>query len=394
MKKYLNLTTVFAAMAAMLMFTACSVDEEQGDNGKFVPTPVKFTAGLNDAAVRITRAYNWEGTTPLWSGTSIVGTWDYDATTAANADKVMLFSVDDTGGAAATAIKGYEYFVSDNSNGLTATDAANNKQFYFMKANETKKVIAWSFGSNTTLLPANFDLDASHKMSYTVDQDQSTSGWNKELLWGYGLITNFAPINVDIPMYHQLARVDIQVRADDAMNAATEVYIGKKDATKTLASEEFLALQGDFTPLLDHKNNTYDITTAYNSTGPVIGAWPTAAPSDHYGAWVAETAASKQYITPHKSAYTDPVAASTQGDHITQYSAVVIPQTHTASTFILFEIVVDGIRYVYVPTTAVTWAAGNQYNYDITVSSSGISVTATIQAWSSGGNTDGSAELD
>lgn len=398
MKKYLNLSAL-ATIAVMLFLTACSADDQENGTS-FVPTPVKFSAGLNDATIAVTRAYSWNGTEDAFANYSIGGAWVYNAT-AANADKVMLFSVNDKNGSAATDIEGYEYYVSATGNVLSATNAATNGQFYWMTSGESKKVIAWSKGKTATLSKSDFDLDATnHYMSYTVSSDQSGATWNEELLWGYGVLTAAGTTNID--MYHQLARVDIQITAKGASNKASDIYIGRNAATTAIAggSEEFLALQGNFTPLLDHKNNLYNVTTDYNSTGPVIGAWPTtvtAVAAAKYGAWTPEVPASKQYIVPHTTAtYSDPVAVSTKGDHVSQYSAVVIPQTHTASKFVLFELVVDGIRYVYIPTTAVTWDAGKQYKYDITVTSTGLSVTATIQNWAHTASEefDGNANLD
>lgn len=397
MKKSILQFSVIAAIAAsMTLTTSCSSDDSVET---FVPTPVQFTVGLNGRTVAKTRTYDWKTGGTVWDNSSIGNTWVYKTTPAdaADADKVMLFSVKDKDGVTATAIEGYEYYVSDASNGLTATDVANNAQFYWMKSGEKKKVIAWSYGTKTTLNKSDFDLDASsHDLSYTVDNDQSSTTWNKELLWGYGIVE--ADGNKNIPMYHQLARIDIQITAKDASNKASSVFIGRNSATTTsiTTGEEFLALKGNFSPVLDHKNNIYNVTTNFTNTPFTPGAWPESAPSQFYGNWSAETAATKQFITPHAVAYTDPVSAGTKGDHISQYSAVVIPQTHAADKFILFEITVDGVRYIYIPDTAVNWEPGKQYGYDITISPSGINVTATIQNWThtSSEEFDGNASLD
>lgn len=378
MKTYLNLTKIFAALVAAVSFTSCSNDDEQNKETSFVPTPVEFGVGLNGIA--ITRA----AATTDWTGTSIANSWDAD-NTAADADKVALISFKDQQNTA-DVIDAHEYYVYSLS-GTTATlkpvTAGSGNQFYWKNATETKKIIAWSLGTNTTIASPKTVPE-----SFTITTDQSDDSFNEELLWGFlslAYADRASSTSYDIPLYHQLARVDVNITANDASAVPSECYYGKHLTTNGGGQ---LKMTGTFTPYIVTSDASATITaikaaTAYSSWAKgTVGDY-----TDYTGAWSSQS--TDGYIKPRNTA-----SDGSSVNKTASYSAVVMPNTYAADALTLFEIVVDGITYKYIPSTSTTFDAGNKYVYNITISSTGLTVTATIQNWNTGAAIPGNAALD
>lgn len=403
MKKYLNLS-VFAIVLSSLTFTSCSNDDELQKS--FKSMPVQFSAGLHVASVTRSLQSDYDagvGANSPFKTTSIGDVWVQDGTQAGG-DKVFLISVNDKNGAATTTTTGYEYYVSSAPNALTPSTTAN--QFFWMKSSEVKGVVAWSHGKTTTLAASDFDLDnTNHNLEFDLKtaagvSDQSTS-WNNELLWGYTVINEASSGSAqDLKLYHQLARIDVILVVTGAP-AAPQLYIGRKDATAPV-SEVRLALNGAFTPPLDHEKG-YDMNTIVGSALNENWGATTPTASSQQGTWAAAATPEVGYIKPWLSSTTNPASPTFPCDFTQYYSAVVVPSvsagtTYLANKFVLFQIDVDGVKYKYIPTVDTTFLPGKRYLYKITVAPSGINVTATIQNWSHTGDaTDeftGSAGLD
>ena len=73
-------------------------------------------------------------------------------------------------------------------------------------------------------------------------------------------------------------------------------------------------------------------------------------------------------------------------------TALLIPQDMTSKQFI--RVTLDGGDYYYTPQPGETnLQAGKSYTFNITVSKTGLTVTATIADWTSGGTVNGEAKL-
>lgn len=87
------------------------------------------------------------------------------------------------------------------------------------------------------------------------------------------------------------------------------------------------------------------------------------------------------------------VAASNTATSVSG-SAVIVPQTFTNSTTTsLIEITLSSGNkvYQYIPTANISFAAGTQYNFKITMKNTSITVSSTITPWNTSTDTNGDA---
>lgn len=75
------------------------------------------------------------------------------------------------------------------------------------------------------------------------------------------------------------------------------------------------------------------------------------------------------------------VKGATDGEvQVTGIQAIVVPQTIGIDTK-LFKITVGSIDYYYTTPAAITYASGYNYNYELTINSTGIDVSSSITPW-------------
>jgi hypothetical protein len=377
MKKSIFPLVVFAVLSAMLTISSCSNDNELANGTSFVREPVKFGVGLSK--IPVTRATTWSTGTPTTWATSAKSIGNFFA----SGDKVAIITFDDTQ-TTSTVTRGFVYETSAASGSASAATAlapvtaGSGNQAYWSSSTETKKIIAWSYGTSTAITNPE-----TVPTTFTVTADQSDDSFNEELLWGFlslAYTDKGTAANYDIPMYHQLALVNVNITATDATEISA-CYFGRNLTSTTTGG--VMKLDGTFAPPF-----------AASATYPTGWVLPTTAGNytDYTGSWSNQGSTTTGYITPRRTASG---STGTGGkDKTASYSAVVMPCDYTSSSLTLFEITVDGITYKYIPATA-TFAAGNVYTYDVTVGPETLTVTASIKNWNDGGTTSGlNAVLD
>ncbi|MCR5533733.1 MAG: fimbrillin family protein [Bacteroidaceae bacterium] len=227
---------------------------------------------------------------------------------------VTTFQVNDivTIGVAGKSAKDYK--ITNTTSGALAYNGTATDAYCWQSTSETVSLRAWSYGNTTT---NSGDPD---NAVYTLPTDQSSN--YEELLYAPATNYDYATYNSSIPitLYHQLARLVINlehIKTGD-LNVS-EIYIG--DGTDAVIP-----------------------TTAkfHKPTSGNIGTW------DNIGT-------EKGKITPK----TETANAC--------YSAVLIPGTYAANQKFMVIKTSDSRTYCYIPTSPIVLAAGNQYNYTISV---------------------------
>ena len=214
--------------------------------------------------------------------------------------------------------------------------------FDWLSTSETGVSIrAWSDGVSTSASTPAVDPDG---QAFSVETTQS--GDVKELLYSPATTHNYTTSAIDIPLYHQLARIVVTITRADATDAISSVAIG------------------------------------HNSDGnrvPITGTFTKPGAGDTYGSWAVASEASQ---SSHWSVITP--KAETAGS---VYSAVVVPGNASVYTagLRLINITIGTKTFAYkIPTGGLTFEAGRQYNFSITVENQGIIVTSTITDWGAG----------
>ena len=123
----------------------------------------------------------------------------------------------------------------------------------------------------------------------------------------------------------------------------------------------------------------------------------TAPTTGSYGTWGDPTTDNMGYIISRmisKAANVISGVEDTTNPQITTFEAVVIPKDYTGQAH-LFDIVYSGAHYFYLGVAAddLSATAGKNVVYTVTITTSGITATATIQDWTDGGTKTGSATL-
>ena len=238
---------------------------------------------------------------------------------------VTTFQVNDivTIGVAGKSAKDYK--ITNTTSGALAYNGTATDAYCWQSTSETVSLRAWSYGNTTT---NSGDPD---NAVYTLPTDQSSN--YGELLYAPATNYDYATYNSSIPitLYHQLARLVINlehIKTGD-LNVS-EIYIG--DGTDAVIP-----------------------TTAkfHKPTSGNIGTW------DNIGT-------EKGKITPK----TETANAC--------YSAVLIPGTYAANQKFMVIKTSDSRTYCYIPSSPIVLAAGNQYNYTISVKDLKEASTLTI----------------
>jgi hypothetical protein len=207
-----------------------------------------------------------------------------------------------------------DYKVTNTTSGALAYNGTATDAYCWQSTSETVSLRAWSYGNTTT---NSGDPD---NAVYTQPTDQSSN--YGELLYAPASNYDYATYKTGIPitLYHQLARLVINlehIKTGD-LNVS-EIYIGDGSTATIPTTAKF------------HKPSTGN-----------IGTW------DNIGT-------EKGKITPK----TETANAC--------YSAVLIPGTYAANQKFIVIKTSDSRTYCYIPTSPIVLAAGNQYNYTISV---------------------------
>lgn len=223
-----------------------------------------------------------------------------------------------------------------DANGTSATSG-----FDWLSTNETVSIRAWSDGKTTT--PATPVVDPDNN-TFTIETTQS--GDVKELLYSPDTDYDYATYSstLNIKLYHQLARIVVTATCDDTDFAVTAVTIGD-----------------------DNDGKRVPITGTFSK--------PTST-TNPYGSW---SVASENAESTHWKAIQAKQETSTT-TNVYKYSAVVMPATY-AKDFELLYLTADSKTYIYKLPAAVTLSPGKQYNFNILVKNSYITVTTDITDW-------------
>ena len=190
----------------------------------------------------------------------------------------------------------------------TATDA-----YCWQSTSETVSLTAWSYGSTTTTADPDNAV-------YTLPTDQSVS--YGELLYAAASDYDYASYKsgISLTLHHQLARLVINLTHLKTGDLdISEIYIGDGSTATIPTTAKF------------HKPSTGN-----------IGTW-------------GDIGTEKAQITPK----TETANAC--------YSAVMIPTTYAAGQKFIVLKTTDSRTYCYIPDADIVLAAGNQYNYTISV---------------------------
>jgi len=226
-----------------------------------------------------------------------------------------------------------EYTVAANASDNTKATLSSTAPFYWQKDDEVKNVTAWHPYNNGTLA------------EWTVAGNQSAGISSYDLIYAQGNI-KFTDEPKSLTFHHQTAKIVVNIINNPfvAANQVNSLTIGD-------ASNQVVALSGT-------------LNTGGDTADGVLTA----------------DATSKNYITPYDVA---PATAT----YVKSYQALVIPQTFAVGQK-LFAINVNGYDtfYYLVPTGGITWKAGNEYTYDITVTPTGLKVATEVSiGWTDSG---------
>lgn len=403
MKQYLNLMTM-SALSAMLMLTIACTNDDSSAEKPYVPEPVNFNIGLSGIEVT-TRAQA--------SGTQTELVKSVDNTFETN-DLVAIYTTDGDGKKYTKVYKTGTW--STNKAPLTQNVAGATGVFYWKNTTEKKIYEAYSFGRDATDVPiANsqtdalefaFSTGATSPEPFEVTTNQTEKGTFKDFLYNFGTVvypdgtTNLA--DKEIQLNHQLAKIDVRVVTQkhvttisaEAGNVAEKVLTIGKDA-----EAGGICIAGTFAKPVNFTGSVTPSVTAYTATinddlTHGSGTWD----ANNFGTWTTvpgTSDANVKAITPRVISVEAAVSPATDPiTYTTTYSAVIIPQTIAAGKT-MFTVEYDGATYVYKPAANVEILTGKRYQYVITISASDLKVTnVAINNWvDSGGETDASAVL-
>ena len=239
---------------------------------------------------------------------------------------------------------------SSGGNSLTyqkdANGTSSSSGFDWLSKSETVSIRAWSDGKTTT---ASTPATDPHNSLFTIEKTQNTKDANnnvqvKELLYSPAKDYDYEHYSssLNIPLYHQLARIVITVTRDDTDHDISAITIGNSTNKVPIAG-----------------------TFSKPTTGNNVGSWAVATIEAQPTHW--------DVITPKEE-----TANSV-------YSAVMIPATY-AEDLKLINFSVNTRSFAYKLPADVTFQPGKQYNYNITVKNSSITVTSNITDWTDAEN--------
>lgn len=268
--------------------------------------------------------------------------------------------------------KNLEYTVSGTSGDLALVTAANQPYFPELK---TQNVDIYAFSPRTGVYTATTDelsiLTAQDVFATEADQTTEANYKASDFVWGKKAdVTNGTATAVEVVMDHMLSKINVNVAPGTGMTLA------KLDKAKVTINDVVLLGTVDFT--------TGAVTLRTAATGQTLTL----------------SSAIDQSVTTTFGTSPTYTAATT--------SAVIIPQTIAASATPTSPVNIITIQlwdpnantgaggytstYNVKATTPMTFAAKTVYTYNIVVSTQGISLTTTINDWTTGTTTTGTAE--
>ena len=298
---------------------------------------------------------NWNGEIRLTSGVTTQTRANTQATQILESETVYAWA--DKVSATTDYIKAWT-LTAGSSNDFTGNSQyyptdGSNLDFYALHGN----FAPGTFTENTTVFPAS-------AIVHSVEADQSGTDMKNyaksDLLYAVQKNVARSKDAVQLPFYHMLSKVEVALKSGNGnpnLAGATVTIVGTK-------------LKADFTP---DKSATMTEQSARAGMIAINGSNNNAAP-----------------ITIRTVTTTDFSGNTEYGE------AVVLPnQTISQNTpFIQVKLANNAVFSYKIPDTGgLTLESGKKYTYKITVNQSGLTVTSTIEDWTSEVKT-GNAEMD
>ena len=357
MKKY------FVIATSLLLFAACSSDSVEEKVEKSAPVPIRLGTSL-----QVTTRGNSQSlqATELADGASV---------------GVYIYLNGQTATSSSYGYKNLSYTAQNPAtppSGVTAGDLAlvtSTDQPYFPD-DKSKTIDIYAFSPRTGIYASTAELSTLTAQDVFATKPDQTSDANylaSDFVWGKAAGVTFAQASsttnrIPITMEHMLSKVNVNIAPGTGMTLA------KLDKAK-------ITLNG---VVLD---GTVNLTT-----GAVLTRTGSTTSSV-----ILSTSVDQTKTTPFSDGGT-PAANYTACTS----SAVIIPQSIAASnTFItinLWDATANSGAGAYTTaynvktTAATTFAAKTVYTYNIIVNTQGLSLTTTINDWTTGSTTTGTAE--
>ena len=254
-----------------------------------------------------------------------------------------------------------QYTPTAGGTSVTLQAASGIEPFYWQTSGETKAVSAWYCGDGST---ATGKANASSvPTTWTVQSDQDADngkGYQQsDFLYAPATDITFADReNASLTFYHQLSKITVHViRGEQTPDNITGI-----DAV-TLGNDNF-KLNGKF--------NSSEISE-----------------NKHYGTWTNADTPVTGTITAKKASQPAPLTGKTV---LATFHALVIPQPVAAGQQ-LFALTATNSGYTspFIYKTkeeGITWNAGTEYIYEITIKGTALSVTLAEIGWGQGGTTN------
>ena len=315
------------------------------------------------------------GTVPIRIGAAISGAQNIQSTELAAGQTVGVYiyfkDATTTDVTYSYGYKNLEYTVSGTSGDLALVTATDQPYFPELK---TQNVDIYAFSPRTGVYTGTAELGTLTAQDvFATEADQTTEANYKasDFVWGKKAdVTNGTATAVEVVMDHMLSKINVNVAPGTGMTLA------KLDKAKVTINDVVLLGTVDFT--------TGAVTLRTAATGQTLTL----------------SSAIDQSVTTTFGTSPTYTAATT--------SAVIIPQTIAASATTTSPVNIITIQlwdpnanagagdytstYNVKATAPMTFAAKTVYTYNIVVSTQGISLTTTINDWTTGTTTTGTAE--
>ena len=309
-------------------FAACSNDNEVNGGDEYTPQPIRLGTSMTAMRSNSQSLQNKE-----LAEDQTVGVYIYYNTKATTTDNYGY--------------KNIAYTVDGNDGDLKIVDT--DKQPYYPD-DKNQQVDVYAFAPQ--FVTTTGELSSMTSVSFTTKSDQTDADdYNaSDFVWGMATLTPTTSTTANlITMTHKLSKINVNIAKGTGMTLEA-----LKGATITLAGVN-----------LNGKINLTDGTASEDGTTTSILTLTTGTADDAKGKF-----------------------KSDPGVYCYQASAVIIPQTITDQTLTIT--LANSSTYTY--SLSGTFAATEVNTYDVKINATGLTLTTTINNWTDGSTTSGTAE--
>ena len=351
---------LFLTVLAGLLTVACSSDSDvsDGQTSKQQTPPVEIKLGSYLNAV--TRAYTATQGDEIVTGQTVYAWIDDAGSTTPSV-------------APSEYVKGWTLTVGAKTSGSQPLNSSN--KYYFPNTGRNINIYALHGNFNNTVTETTTDWSTfSSSLTHSVEANQNTTGnYEKSDLFCAHLLNKSKTDALLLPFKHVLSKVEVYL------------FRGTGVSATDLSGISSITLLGT--------NLTGDVTLTKPTTTATQVASTTATSSSGTITMKLQTDASGVDMTTEIAGIT---GFSPEDNKAYAFGeAIIIPQTvgdtttPTPADFISVNFSAGGSL---VAKVAQAFTAGNRYTYFIKVNRTGLTLTATLTDWTSGGTTPGTAE--